>query len=108
MNETDVKKLFGQRIKKLRQKKGLTQEQLASLINVGERNLSKIECGKSFVKAETIAKLLCALEVEPKVLFDFSAPKGDETLKEILINAIKENKADIKLLYRIYQTITQQ
>lgn len=105
MNEIDVKKLFGQRIKELRLKRGLTQEQLAPLIDVGERNLSKIECGKSFVKAETIARLLNALEVEPKELFDFSVPKDDETLKEILINAIKDNKVNVNLLYRIYRSI---
>lgn len=105
MNEIDVKKLFGQRIKELRLKRGLTQEQLAPLIDVGERNLSKIECGKCFVKAETIARLLNALEVEPKELFDFSVPKDDETLKEILITAIKDNKVNVNLLYRIYRSI---
>ena len=66
MEEINIKKLFGQKIKELRTKRGLTQETLATLINVGERNLSKIECGKSFVKAETIEKLILALKVEPK------------------------------------------
>ena len=65
MNEPDIKKLFGKRIKELRTKQGLTQEQLAEMIEVGERNLSKIECGNVFVKASTIAKLINALQVEP-------------------------------------------
>ena len=105
MDEINVKKLFGQRIKELRIKKGLTQEQLSELISVGERNLSKIECGKSFVKAETIAKLIKSLDVEPKELFDFSVQKDDVFLKETLISAIKENKVNVSLLYRIYRSI---
>ena len=43
-NNVDIKKLLGKRIKELRQRKNLTQEQLAEMIDVGERNLSKIEC----------------------------------------------------------------
>ena len=103
MNELDIKKLFGQRLKELRIKKGLTQEQLAELINVGDRNLSKIECGKSFVKAETIAKIIIALNIQPKELFDFSLPDEDISAKEALITAINEEKVNINLLYRIYR-----
>ena len=54
-NNTDIKKLFGRRIKELRQRKGLTQEQLAYMVDVGERNLSKIECGNNFVTADTLS-----------------------------------------------------
>ena len=55
MNEPEFKKSFGRRVKELRLKNGLTQEQLAEMIEVGERNLSKIECGNVFVKEKTIA-----------------------------------------------------
>lgn len=105
MNEPEIKNLFGKRIKELRIKKGLTQEQLAEMIDVGERNLSKIECGNVFVKAKTIAKLITALEIEPHELFEFSKYKKNNLLKEILINDIKEDKVDIELLYKIYRAI---
>ena len=62
-NNTDIKKLLGRRIKELRTKKGLTQEKLAELVGVGERNLSKIECGNNFVTSETLTNILNALEV---------------------------------------------
>lgn len=48
MNELEFKRLLGTRIKELRTKKELTQEELAEKICVGERNLSKIECGEIF------------------------------------------------------------
>ena len=105
MNESDIKKLFGKKIKELRTKKGLTQEELAEMIDVGERNLSKIECGNVFVKAKTIAKLINALEIDPKELFEFSLYQEKESIKQILINDIKNDKIDVELLYRIYRSI---
>ena len=103
MNEFDIKKLFGKRIKELKIKQGLTQEQLAEMIEVGERNLSKIECGNVFVKASTITKLIKALKVEPQELFEFSQYQNN--LKQELITAIQNNDVDVDLLYKIYRSI---
>ena len=105
MNEPNFKKLFGKRIKELRIKQGLTQEQLAEMIEVGERNLSKIECGNVFVKASTITKLIKALKVEPQELFEFSQYQEQKYIKQELINAIENDDVDIDLLFRIYRSI---
>jgi len=105
MNKPDIKKLFGKRIKELRIKMGLTQGQLAEMIDVGERNLSKIECGNVFVKASTIANLSYALKVEPKELFEFSHLEEKEIFKKNLIDSIKNDKIDTELLYKIYRSI---
>lgn len=105
MTDSDFKKLFGKRVKELRIKNGLTQEQLAEMIEVGERNLSKIECGNVFVKAKTITKLIDALKIEPQELFEFSQHKETEYLKTFLINEIKSDSVDIKMLYKIYRAI---
>ena len=80
-NNTDIKKLLGRRIKELRTKKGLTQEKLAELVGVGERNLSKIECGNNFVTSETLTNILNALEVEPDELFHFQRLRNIENWK---------------------------
>lgn len=105
MNESDIKKLFGKKIKEIRTQKGLTQEELAEMVDVGERNLSKIECGNVFVKAKTIAKLIDALEIDPKELFEFSLYQEKESIKQTLINDIQNDKVDVELLYRIYRSI---
>jgi len=102
---TDIKKLFGKKIKEIRQKKGFTQEQLAELIGVGERNLSKIECGNNFVTSETLANLVNTLEVDADELFNFKHLKEKEELKKELIKAIMDEKVDIKLMYQFYETI---
>jgi len=100
-----MKKLLGKRIKELRIKNGLTQEQLAEIVGMGERNLSKIECGINFVSAEALEKLTLALKVTPKELFDFEHLNNSEYKKDQIINAINSNKVDIDLLFRIYQSI---
>lgn len=50
----DVKKELGNKIKRIRQKEGLTQEQFAEKINIATRTLAGIEIGESFVSAQTI------------------------------------------------------
>ncbi len=104
-DNADIKKLLGRRIKELRESKDLTQEQLAEKIGIGQRNLSKIECGNNFVTSETLSKIISALQVEAKDLFDFNHKNDKEILKRELFEAIKEEKVDIELLYRFYQSV---
>ena len=62
---------FGQNLKKIRKMKHLTQEKLAEMIGVNQRQLTRIEVGRSFVSAETLEKLYFALGVSFSQLFDF-------------------------------------
>ena len=41
----NIKKLLGEKIKRLRKNRGLTQEQFSEMINIAPRNLSRIEVG---------------------------------------------------------------
>ncbi len=101
----EIKKLLGKRIKEIRIKRGFTQEKLAELVGVGERNLSKIECGDNFVTASTLSKILSALCVKPKELFDFEHNQEKENLKQELLKAIANETIDINLMYRFYEAI---
>ena len=50
----NIKKDFGQRIKELRNKKGITQYQLAEMTGIDPKHMSHIETGRSFPKADLI------------------------------------------------------
>lgn len=65
----DIRKIFGKNVKKYRQKKGYTQEQLAELVDIGDKSVSQIETGRSFIKLDDMPKLCEVLEVEPFQLF---------------------------------------
>ena len=81
------KKSFGENLKKLRKQKGLSQAQLAEIIGMSAKNITKIETGKSFPRAENINKLLKLFNVSENVLF-----AGSEKLD------IKQNSNKIEAL----------
>ncbi len=103
--DNDIKKLLGRRIKELRIKKGLTQENLAEKVDIGQRSLSRIECGKIFITSETLSKLLTVFEIEASELFNFKHLDETKELKKELIEAINDEKVDIKLLYQFYRSL---
>ncbi|MBR0452227.1 MAG: helix-turn-helix transcriptional regulator [Oscillospiraceae bacterium] len=67
--------LCGEKIKSLRKEAGLTQEQLAEMIDVNAKLISKYENGKTFPKNETIKKLCELFRVNPFYLLGKSNKK---------------------------------
>lgn len=67
----DLKQQFGKRLKQLREERGLTQSQLAELIQVEPITISNIEVGRNGAHFKTIEKLTEALGVKARDLFDF-------------------------------------
>lgn len=104
-NNLDIKGLLGKRIKELRTSKKISQEKLSEMVGFGQRTISKIECGKTFITAEHLAKLLTALDIGIEDLFNFGYLQEKEVIKEELINAIRDEKVDISTLYRIYKSL---
>lgn len=99
---SSLKENFGARIQEIRKSKNLTQEKLAEMINIDTPNLSNIERGKRFVSSETLTRIVKALEIEEKELFDFQHLITKEELINS-INKILENAdlREIKYYYRM-------
>lgn len=70
--KTDIRLKLGKKIKELRNKKKLTQEELAFETGIDYKYLQRIE-GKTppNLKIETLEKLANALNVHPSKLLDF-------------------------------------
>ncbi len=103
-----VKKLLGQKIKRIRKNRGLTQEQLAEMIDIAPRNLSRIEIGESFVSAETLDKLLFALNITAEELFSYEhLRESKEILAEIYtyLDTIKTNKPQLEKIYKMIKFV---
>ena len=64
-----IKKELGKKIKKIRMAKGYTQDKLSEMADISQRALSSIELGENFVTAETLDKLLSALDITSEELF---------------------------------------
>jgi transcriptional regulator with XRE-family HTH domain len=104
----DIKKSFGEKLKRLRNKRKLTQEQLAEIIEMSPKNLSKIEVGASFVSSETLEKILVALDVTAEELFANDYIKTSEELISDIYNkvdCIKNNQQKLEITYKMLDFI---
>lgn len=70
MNEVEVYMLIGERIKKMRQRKGMTQQMLADECDIEKPNLSRIENGNTNPTVKSLWKISNALGVRLKDLVD--------------------------------------
>ena len=61
-------KAIGKRIKSAREKKGLTQEQLAEQVNLSPMHISVIERGNKLPRLETLINIANILDVSADVL----------------------------------------
>lgn len=64
MIKNEILKKFGFNVKLERMKLGITQAQLAELIDVHEKYISRIETGKQNVTINTLHKIAEALKIE--------------------------------------------
>jgi transcriptional regulator with XRE-family HTH domain len=82
---------IGVRISQLRKAAGLTQEDLADRLGFATyRYVSRIECGDTDLRAESIGRIADALGVKPYELFMFDAPTTPaprKPMKELLREA---------------------
>lgn len=98
----NLKKKFGQRVRKIRQKQNLSQEELAEKIDIAVNNMGKIERGESFVTAVTLEKLASVLNVKVEDFFKFDNFVSIEEMKSEL-DFEKMSDDEITQLYRFYK-----
>lgn len=65
----DIKQRLGKRIRELRRKRAISQEQLADLCELHRTYISSVELGKRNVSLLNISKIAKALNCEIKDLF---------------------------------------
>ncbi|MNF87237.1 anaerobic benzoate catabolism transcriptional regulator [compost metagenome] len=62
---------LGIHIRQLREKKGMSQQDLADDCNITQNQVGRIERAEINTTVKTLVKIANALDVEPKELFDF-------------------------------------
>jgi len=67
----DIKKKFGNRLKELREERGLSQEKFALSIDMDRTYYASVESGKRNVSLENIEKIANGYHVKLSELFDF-------------------------------------
>ena len=105
-----IKKELGRKIKKMRVAKGYTQEKLSEMANISQKALSSIEIGENFVTANTLDKLILALETTSEELFATNDVKdSEELIKSINQNLaiIGDNSEKLELIYDLTNSLAK-
>ena len=67
----DIKIAVGKRIKELRNKLGISQEELANIAELDRTYITSVECGKRNISIVNVEKLANALNVSLSEFFNF-------------------------------------
>ena len=67
----DIKILVGKRVKDLRNKLGISQEELADIAQLDRTYITSVECGRRNISIVNIEKLAKSLKVSLSEFFDF-------------------------------------
>ena len=79
---------LSKRVKELRSRKGLSQEQLAENSGLSLRTIQRIENGETEPRGETLKRLMNALEVTPDDLMDWSIAEDKGFLTAVNLSAL--------------------
>ena len=64
-------KVFGENMRKAREEKGLTQEQLAEILKTKQNTISRWENGEREPSLEMVVKIARSLDCDPNYLLGF-------------------------------------
>ncbi|MBW2596254.1 MAG: helix-turn-helix transcriptional regulator [Deltaproteobacteria bacterium] len=104
----DIKKLVGIRIGEIRNKKGITQEELSCKIDINSKYLSSIERGKENPTLNILIRIAESLEVELCEIFRFVQTEDPTKRKSLLISLLDEADGEqLKLAGKILSAIIQ-
>ena len=98
--------MFGKRLKKLREEKELTQEQLGKLVNLSQQTIGHYEVNRAKPDLETIQRLAEVFNVTTDYLLGHNTPEqkiknalsGDPELSEFW-NELSQRE-DLKILFK--------
>lgn len=97
----DKKILLGRRLRELRKRKGINQEQLAELVAVEPATISNIENGKNYPSMTNLENILNVLGYNFLDAFDFEHTNSNENLIDAINTALKNNPTKVSDFYKI-------
>lgn len=103
----DKKKLLGNRLRELRKRRGIKQEQLAELISVEPATISNIENGKNYPSLSNLENILKVLNVSFIEAFDFEHKNSNENLIAEINIVLNNNPDKVEDIYKIIMALVK-
>lgn len=101
--------IIGQRIKKARQNKHLTQEDLAEKLDVSVAFLSRIERGSSHINLKRLNQICDILNITEGQILNGSSGNSKDYLNAEFSELLKSSSSEEqKLIYKIAQVIVNK
>jgi transcriptional regulator with XRE-family HTH domain len=102
----NTKQMIGARIKQIRNRKGLTQDQLAEKMEISPKYLSSIERGRENPTLDTLIKLSDSLDVKISDIFSIIEIE-DPAKRKFLVNSLMKEASDdqLRLAYKVLSAI---
>lgn len=102
----EIREMIGSRIRDIRTKKGLTQDELAEEMGINPKYLSGIERGKENPTMTTLINLAKALGVPIAEVFDFTETEGAPKMKARITEMLKDaDEGELKKALKILSAI---
>lgn len=100
------KMLIGRRIRELRKKMGLSQEELSERAEITPNYLSRIERGTENPTLDALIRLADALEVEMWEMFDFGHTVARKELRLLLNKLVRgTDENELRLVVKVIKAI---
>jgi transcriptional regulator with XRE-family HTH domain len=103
----DNKKILGRRLKELRQRKGLKQEQLAEMVELEPASISNIENGRNYPSFQNLEKIINVLEVSFIDVFKFDQHQDKVDLMAEINKMLNNNPEKVKDTYKIVKALVE-
>jgi len=105
----DIKRAVGKRIKIVRQRSGLTQDQLAEQVGLSPKYISGIERGVENPTMDILIRLAKMLGVEPYDLFLFGeSEESEKALRKGIEKMVREaDQEKLQLYFDVMRNILQ-
>lgn len=95
MEEINIRKIFGNNVKKYRKQQKLSQEQLAEKLGISTNHLSVIETGTKFVTYKLLEKIITELNVLPSSLFQCTQTAANDESVQNKINKVINSEIEL-------------
>ena len=101
---------LGEKIKQLRKAKGISQEELATMLKINRNFLSRIETGKSDPNAGILKSIAQIFNVDLNSLLDInnSEEQGIDKIKYITENCKYLQDKDLEFIVRIMSVMREE
>lgn len=102
-------KAVGQRIKEIREEKGITQEKLAEMVNLSPAHISVIERGIKSPNLDSFVAIANALEISADTLLVDVVENATESISSELSNMISHlpQREKLKIL-KVVEILTEE